>query len=80
VSDLDLFWKFVVFAIVMTVKGTEMHAGCTRQDRERLETKLIIIINVEFYSHVLMIAGFQQEQPLAAIFLIRNRGAAVLYS
>ena len=41
---------------------------------------IIIIINVEFYSHVLMIAGFQQEQPLAAIFLIRNRGAAVLYS
>ena len=27
-----------------------------------------------------MIAGFQQEQPLAAIFLIRNRGATVLYS
>jgi hypothetical protein len=26
-----------------------------------------------------MIAGFQQEQSLAAIFLIINRGAVVLY-
>ena len=28
------------------------------------------IINVKFYSHVLMIIGFQQEQPLAAMFSI----------